>query len=645
MATQKPSGIVDDQIWSNSKFKVCLKVQEKSDSMDVIKRPDAAGLKSAGMFYLQVGYNDYFGLGQAAYAAAKYVPKDKLTKNVDRNVSFINDIGDVVKSIDMAKRDESVSLGEELPNVLKVICSAAQETNVVARKLWLDRIDSKIYVGNLINKYNFVPTKWNITAVIGEYDDPSNQRQGLLTLDFNNSPNTLIYGLDGKEIMVTSLIYSLITTHTPDEVQFYIMDFGTEILGMFKDAPQVGDIVYINDVEKVNNLFNTIDVEIESRKKMFIEYNGDYNLYIQNSSNKVPRIIIIINSFETFNDNYDEYVDRLIRLSREGERYGISLVITASGANAVRSKVSQNFSKQLCLNFNDPSDYSYILGSTHGMIPSDILGRGLVKLQGELYEYQTAYPYKWEEINTFIKDTCLKLKEVIKYKAKKIAILPNHVRFDDIDDDINALTNVPIGIEKNSLNTSRFNFKRNPISVIAGQDASVMDKFVASLVVVMQKLKDVTVHLIDMDNMIQNTTDIINYNEDKILDKIKTASGSMEVFVFYGIDSYKSSLTTNEFLEFKNYVSGLKGKQNVRIIIIDSVSKIKTFEYESFYTSNVQAMYGIWIGSGITDQFTIKSSTYNKETRAQIGNDFGYNVTSGKATLVKLLDFYSSDQE
>ena len=172
-----------------------------------------------------------------------------------------------------------------------------------------------------------------------------------------------------------------------------------------------------------------------------------------------------------------------------------------------------------------------------------------------------------------------------------------------------------------------------------------MDKFVASLVVVMQKLKDVTVHLIDMDNMIQNTTDIINYNEDKILDKIKTASGSMEVFVFYGIDSYKSSLTTNEFLEFKNYVSGLKGKQNVRIIIIDSVSKIKTFEYESFYTSNVQAMYGIWIGSGITDQFTIKSSTYNKETRAQIGNDFGYNVTSGKATLVKLLDFYSSDQE
>lgn len=644
LATQKPSGIVDDQIWSNSKFKVCLKVQEKADSMDVIKRADAASLKSAGRFYLQVGYNDYFAMGQAAYAAAKYVPKDKLTKNVDHNVSFINDIGDVVKSIDLSKRDEAVSLGEELPNVLKCICDVARDNNMVARKLWLDRIDSEIFVGNLMNKYKFVPTKWNITAVVGEYDDPANQRQELLTLDFNDSPNTLIYGLDGKEIMVTSIIYSLIISHTPEELQFYIMDFGTEMFGMFKEAPQVGDIVYINELEKINNLFNTIDAEIENRKKLFIDYNGNYNLYIQNNANKVPRIIIVLNNYEAFAESYDDYVDRISRLSREGERYGISLIITASGVNAVRSKVSQNFSKQLCLNFNDPGDYSYILGSVRGMVPSDILGRGLVKIQGELYEFQTAYPYKWDEINNFIKNTCLKLKEVIKIKAKKIAVLPVHVRLEDVDTEITSLSSVPIGIEKSSLLVSKFNFKRTPISIIASQDASSMEKFVSSLAVVMQKINGTSVHLIDMDNMIQNSRDIINYNENDILDKIKNANGSnMEVFIFYGMDSYKNKLSTAEYSEFKDVLVNIKNKPNVRVIFIDSVSRIKTFEYESFYTNNVQSMYGIWIGSGITDQFTIKSSTYNKETRAQINNDFGYNVDRGNAILVKLLDFYSND--
>lgn len=45
LATQKPSGVVDDQIWSNSRFKICLKVQEKEDSMAMIKSPDAAMIK------------------------------------------------------------------------------------------------------------------------------------------------------------------------------------------------------------------------------------------------------------------------------------------------------------------------------------------------------------------------------------------------------------------------------------------------------------------------------------------------------------------------------------------------------------------------------------------------------------------------
>ena len=58
LATQKPSGVVDAQIWSNSKFKICLKVQDKSDSMEMIKNDLAAELKNVGRFYLQVGYNE-----------------------------------------------------------------------------------------------------------------------------------------------------------------------------------------------------------------------------------------------------------------------------------------------------------------------------------------------------------------------------------------------------------------------------------------------------------------------------------------------------------------------------------------------------------------------------------------------------------
>ena len=50
------------------------------------------------------------------------------------------------------------------------------------------------------------------------------------------------------------IIYSTIISHTAEEVNFYIMDFGSEIFRTYRKAPQVGDIVLINDVEKVNNL-------------------------------------------------------------------------------------------------------------------------------------------------------------------------------------------------------------------------------------------------------------------------------------------------------------------------------------------------------------------------------------------------------
>ena len=50
LATQKPSGVVSDQIWANLNLKICLKVQDRADSMEMLKRPDAAELVETGRF-------------------------------------------------------------------------------------------------------------------------------------------------------------------------------------------------------------------------------------------------------------------------------------------------------------------------------------------------------------------------------------------------------------------------------------------------------------------------------------------------------------------------------------------------------------------------------------------------------------------
>lgn len=79
LATQKPSGTVDDNIWSNAKFRLCLRVQDRRDSNDMLHKPDAAFLTQAGRAYLQVGNDEIYEQFQSGYSGAVYDEKGEIT--------------------------------------------------------------------------------------------------------------------------------------------------------------------------------------------------------------------------------------------------------------------------------------------------------------------------------------------------------------------------------------------------------------------------------------------------------------------------------------------------------------------------------------------------------------------------------------
>lgn len=176
LATQKPSGVVDSQIWSNTRFRVCLKVQEKSDSSEVIKCPDAAYLKDTGRFYLQVGYNEIFQLGQAAYAGGAYMPSEKRKKIVDTSINSIDNVGRTIKSIDYeVEPTVSTTKGEELSNIVAYLSTLAQSQNISIRKLWLDKILAFILLDHLKQKYKKEEEPFILNPIVGEYDLPTKQ--------------------------------------------------------------------------------------------------------------------------------------------------------------------------------------------------------------------------------------------------------------------------------------------------------------------------------------------------------------------------------------------------------------------------------------------------------------------------------------
>lgn len=662
LATQKPSGIVDDQIWSNSRFRICLKVQEKSDSMDVIKRPDAVSLKNAGRFYLQVGYNDLFALGQSAWCGGGYFPTDKLKKKIDRSLSFITNIGNIIKSADDSKKNDMIAQGEELGNIVRYLSDVAQSENIKLDKLWLDRIPDIIYIGDLIKKYNYESSPFEIDPVIGEYDDPENQRQGLLTINLTDVGNTLIYGYpgSGKDLLLSTIIYSTILDHTADEVNFYILDFGSETLNSFADAAQIGDIILKDDREKITNIFKNLMKEIEKRKELFANYNGDYKRYCMGSGNALPMLVIIINNYEAFSELYDEFQDTLITLTRDGQRYGITFIISTSGVNSIRYKLSQNFKEIIALSLNDKADYLSVLGNTNNVFPSKSFGRGIIRINDKVCEFQTAYPYDYDNLSDYLKVISQKLIQFSDSKASEVAILPDRVTENLLEPYFGNLSAVPIGISKSSLTPCLYNFKDNYMTIIGSRNIDI--NFTSSLVKSLTKINNLDIMIIDTDSILDssriNNVLYCNNNLDEVSLKVTSLINNLMkykeagqrvtkefVCVIISLDEFRSKITIENKKAFdKAIIDGL-GLGNIRFIIIDTMIRLKKMEYESFYMETVNKNSGIYLGDGITDQFVIKLNNTNKEMTENIGNNFGYVILQGKPTLIKLINYEEGDYE
>src|SRR5699024_8284700 len=66
----KPRGAADDTIWSNAKFRICLRVQDREGSNDVLHRPDAACITQPGRGVLQVGTDEMLEELQSAWSGA-----------------------------------------------------------------------------------------------------------------------------------------------------------------------------------------------------------------------------------------------------------------------------------------------------------------------------------------------------------------------------------------------------------------------------------------------------------------------------------------------------------------------------------------------------------------------------------------------
>ena len=538
LATQKPSGTVDDNIWSNSKFRLCLRVQDRQDSNDMLHKPDAAYITQAGRCYLQVGNDEVFELFQSGFSGAVYSEDNTDSKTDIAKLITLNGRTDMtgnfakisqkekaqaewlsiiegyllaalekeqilleecmkVKSKQQAVIDNIYQMLEadmiDYPisayntarledyihlyhscmgteNVISSMISRAEHNNIklpqakdktqldavkeylgkIAKEngythelqLWMSVLPTQMYLDEFeeftVSQYQNgrwpeAESEWNIEVVLGLYDDPQNQAQMPVTINFTEGGHHAVCGMvvSGRSTSVQTITYALINKYSPAYINIYAIDFSSKMMTAFEKAPHVGGVMYEGDYEKISKFFNMIQSILEERKKLF--RGGNYSQYVQVNGVILPMLLIIIDNVSAFNEKTEEeYVDFLVTLSKEGVSHGIYLLLTGSGIGPadIPSRAAENIKTFITTEMADKYAYGDIMHTVaFDVVPeANIKGRGLAYYGNRILEYQTALACEAEDDYQRIKKIGLLCEDMrnnwTKKKARPIPEIP-----------------------------------------------------------------------------------------------------------------------------------------------------------------------------------------------------------------------------
>lgn len=637
LATQKPAGIVNDQIWSNSRFKICLKVQTVEDSMEVLRKDNASKIRETGRFYLQVGNDELFELGQSAWAGDKYYPTEYVFPKINDSLDFISTDGNIIKSVNDDIRQSGTNHGEQLPNIVQYLYDLAVSENIRFNSLWLPSIPRDLYLEMLINKYNYVPQKFKVEAIIGEYDKPTKQEQGMYKIPVNG--NTLLFGAQGsgKENFITTYMYSTCSLHSSDEINYYIIDFGAETLSIFNKYPHVGSFITSEEPQRVLSLFLYLEKQIQKRKDLFSDYNGNYFTYCEKSGKTLPLIVVILNSYEGFREMCDDYDSLLMRLLREGTKYGILFVISAVSTNSVRSNMLEYFVNKNILQTQDAYDYQYILGAPNGMIPKNTFGRGICIIDDEPCEFQTAFVCEKDNVSDLVKSVGKKLSELDYFKAPEVKIMPPSATFDDLLPQVKTINSIPLGYEIETADLVNYDLTKNKVTLVLGENTTDGNSFMCTLIDFIDSLKNVKLNIFDISTSVNTDGGAFYYNVD-FLEPLKEVlyvpANKVEINVIIGIGFAKDLLNQEESYMLEQIIFNANSLENKYFVIFENYDRFMQLQETNLYTL-LKTNSGMWYGDGIEKQkFFLVKELSDYDVDFQTANKV-YVINNGDYVTIK----------
>jgi len=386
-----------DKLLSNVGWRIALKVARQDEIARILEnkrsspvRPGHGYLRSLNgeLFEFQAGYSG-FPLESQSAAEGQGVS----SFNVASDGTIVNPPLYNFSPSKIAKHDDGRGDSTEQEYFISLIDRTSEKLKLKqARKIYRDPLSPIIplsFVQDATPPYRFFKNgTWSeeklngayLSAPVGYVDYIADSIQEPLVMDYQAKDGHLwVIGAtgSGKEMTLSSLILSLAESHTPDEVHFYVLEFGSGTLLQLEALPHTGGVVRISEKERLQRLFNFIEDEVEERKEQSFASHPHDNAVGEprEQESKLPHIFLVINNFSELSVEYPEFVDQVASFV-QGGKVGVHLVISSTAKRGVPSQITNNIARKIILEMTNQDEYFNLLNQRVSPLSLKSPGRG-----------------------------------------------------------------------------------------------------------------------------------------------------------------------------------------------------------------------------------------------------------------------------
>ena len=368
MATQRPAGVIKDNLRANTNLRVALRMADETDAVDVVDVAEPAhfdpGLPGRGLAKTGPGRLQVF---QSAYAGGWTTREpDRL----DVEVAELRFGGEVRwEEPEGEKVPELEDLGPtDQQRLVRAVVSAAERAGIPApRRPWQDELATTYDLARLHQRTD-------TELVLGVADRPEQQVQTPVYFLPDVDGHLGVYGTSGagKSTTLRTLAAAAGITPRGGPVHVYALDFAAGALRMLETLPHVGAVINGDDSERVVSLFRTLRAELERRAEAFAAANASSIAEYRRITGlkDTPRLLLLVDNLPEFREQYEagggrmEWFDVFRDILANGRQLGVHVVFTADRSGAVptyvRSLVQRNVLHRLVddgyLAFGAPRD-------------------------------------------------------------------------------------------------------------------------------------------------------------------------------------------------------------------------------------------------------------------------------------------------